>query len=341
MKSKYSKPKKILSLIIAGFLSLSAVACKTSQTSNNSSENEDNKKLKIGVIQFAEHESLDNCHTGFVEGLKARGYEDGKNIAIDLQVAQADTALTNQIAQNFASKGYDLIVGIATSAAQAAYNAGQKAGIPIIFNAVTDPIAAGLQNADKSNKPGVTGTSDILPIKNQLTMIRAFQPEAKKIGILYTLSESNSLASIKTYEALAPEFGFEIVTQSITSAADVSAAAQSLVAKVDAITNLTDNTVVQNMQVILARTEAANLPYYGSEEEQVTNGCTAAEGLDYIALGKLTGGMAADIFDGKKAEEIPIVYGETSTPYINSKALEALGLELPEAYKAAQDLAGE
>ena len=318
---------KFLSLIIVTCFALSAC----SSAANN--------KIRIGVVQFANHKSLDNCHEGFLLGLEEAGFKDGENIEIDYQIAQADTALANQIAGSFASKNYNLIVGIATPTAQAAYNAARYKNIPVIFNAVTDPIKAGLQNPDGSNIKGVTGTSDILPIKSQLELIRTFLPQAKKLGILYSTSEANSLSSIKTYEELAPEFGLEIVTQAITSSQDVPLAAQRLISQVDALTNLTDNTVVQNLQTILDKTNEAKIPYFGSEEEQVLNGCIAAEGLDYIELGKITGRMAAEILSGKKAEEIPISISEESSPFYNSKVMKKLDIELPEAYKHAQDLA--
>lgn len=337
--------KRVTKLLMALIATSAIVACgeksETSTSSNSSSTNTEApaKKFKIGVVQFAEHASLKNCHDGFLLGLKEAGYEDGKNIKIDYQVAQADTGLTNQIVQNFASNKADLIVGIATPAAQAAYNEGRKSNIPVIFNAVTDPILAKLQNEDGSNKEGVTGTNDRLPIKQQLAMIRAFLPEAKKIGIMYNTAEDNSLASIKIYESLAPEYGFEIVTQAITNAGDVPLAAQALISKVDALTNLTDNMVVQNMQVIIEKAKEAKIPYFGSEQEQVALGLVAAEGLDYVALGKTTGKMAAAIIEGKKPEELPIPEISESSPFYNSKTLSELGLTLPESYKHAKDLA--
>lgn len=342
--------RSVLALGLVAGLTLMGTACKNmdrktpslsgpSDAAKLSGEDPSKKTYKIGIIQFAEHPSLENCQKGFVQGLEERGYKENEAYSMDYQVAQADTNLANQMAENFASKGYDLIVGIATPAAQSAYNAGLKASIPVIFNAVTDPVAAGFQNEDGTNKKGVTGTKDILPIKNQLEMIRAFQPEAKKIGILYSLSEANSKASVDIYESLAGDYGFEIVSQAISSEQDIPAAAQSLISKVDCLTNLTDNTVVQNLQVVMSKANAAQIPYYGSEEEQVTNGCIAAEGLDYIALGIVTGHMAADILEGAAPEDVPIEQAEDSSPFINSKVMEQLGIALPEAYKDATDMA--
>lgn len=332
MKHLKTFVKKFFSFGLALLLGASFLtACGGAETDRGKGQG-GKASFKIGVVQFADHPSLENCYKGFVEGLGEGSYD------IDYQVAQADGALTNQIVQNFVTKQYDLICGIATPAAQAAYNAAKDKGIPVVFNAVTDPVKAQLQNPDGSCREGITGVSDVLPVEAQLKMIRAFVPEAKRIGILYNTSEANSLSSIETYEKLAPNYGFEIVTQGISASADVPAAAQSLVGKADCLSNLTDNTVVQNLASILSKTEAAGIPYFGSEEEQVKNGCLAAEGLDYIALGRVTGEMAKEILSGKKAEEIPVRAVQDSTPFYNSQVLEAFGLELPEAYKDAKDM---
>ena len=141
----------------------------------------------VGIGQFAQHGSLDNCYQGFVEGLAEAGLVEGENLKIDLQNAQADMGIAQQIAAQFASAKVDMMVGIATPMAQACYNAAAGA-IPTIFTAVTDPVAAGFASADGAAAGEVTGTSDALPIKAQLETIRAMLPDAKKIGILYTLS---------------------------------------------------------------------------------------------------------------------------------------------------------
>ncbi len=318
--------KRILSIGIAATLALGLMAFGGSAASGE-------KTFKIGVIQFADHPSLENCYNGFLEGLAAKGFEVGKNIEVDYQVGQANMDIVNQVTSSFVSKKYDLIMGIATPAAQSAYNAAKDKGIPVIFNAVSDPVAAELQNEDGSNKKGVTGTSDVLPVSLQLELIRAFLPEAKTVGILYNLAEPNSTSAIETYQKEAPAQGFEIVTQGINAAGDVPAAAESLSSKVDTFTNLTDNLVVQNLQTVLSKTNAKNIPYFGSEEEQVTNGCTAAMGIDYTNLGAQTGEMAADILNGTAPEAIPVSAIKEAAPFYNSKVVETLGLTLPDKYK--------
>lgn len=215
----------------------------------------------IGIGQFAEHGSLDNCRTGFIEGLAEAGLVEGDNLTVIYQNAQADMGVTQQIAAQFAAKPVDLMVGIATPMAQACYNA--AGDIPTIFTAVSDPVSAGFADADGKAVGEVTGTSDALPVAAQLATIRAMLPDAKKIGILYTTSEVNSLSTIETYKSLAPDYGFEIVESGISTAADIPLALDALLGKVDCLTNLTDNTVVSALALVLDKANAAGKPVFG------------------------------------------------------------------------------
>lgn len=290
----------------------------------------ESEQYTIGIAQFAEHGSLDNCREGFLMGLAEAGIVEGENLTIDYQNAQADMGIANQIAQQFASNNVDLMCAIATPVAQACYNAAEG-NIPTIYTAVTDPVAAMLAGEDGSPVGNATGTSDKLPVENQLKAIRAIMPEAKKIGILYTTSEVNSESAIAEYQALAPEYGFEIVTSGISTTADIPMALDSLLSQVDVMTNLTDNTVVSALSLVLDKANAANIPVFGSEIEQVKLGCVASEGLDYIALGKQTGAMAAKVLKGEAAcQDLPYEVISESSLYVNYEAMEALGLTLPE-----------
>ena len=289
---------------------------------------------EIGISQFAEHGSLDNCREGFLEGLREEGLEEGKNLKIQVSNADADTGTAAQIADNFVSEDMDLICAIATPSAQAAYNSAVSAEIPVIYTAVTNPEEAELATEDKMPDGAVTGTSDQLPVEAQLQMIRELMPEAKTIGILYTTSEANSAYSIKQYEKYAPDYGFTIETAGVTNTSEVSLAAAGLLEKVDCLTNLTDNTVVSALPTILKQAEEAEIPVFGSEIEQVRLGCLAAEGLDYVNLGKATGKMAAKILKGEaKAEEMKYELLTESSLYLNEKTAENLGIELPENMK--------
>ena len=290
----------------------------------------ESEQYTIGIAQFAEHGSLDNCREGFLMGLAEAGIVEGENLTIDYQNAQADMGIANQIAQQFASNNVDLMCAIATPVAQACYNAAEG-NIPTIYTAVTDPVAAMLAGEGGSPVGNATGTSDKLPVENQLKAIRAIMPEAKKIGILYTTSEVNSESAIAEYQALAPEYGFEIVTSGISTTSDIPMALDSLLSQVDVMTNLTDNTVVSALSLVLDKANTANIPVFGSEIEQVKLGCVASEGLDYIALGKQTGAMAAKVLKGEAAcQDLPYEVISESSLYVNYEAMEALGLTLPE-----------
>jgi putative ABC transport system substrate-binding protein len=336
--------KKIKSVIIVLALMMSMAACgtkdKTAAGSNDvtkSADASDNSGSKdtvtIGIGQFAEHPSLDNCKNGFLDGLKEAGYEEGKNLKVLFENAQADTGTAGQIANDFAAKKVDLMCGIATPMAMSEYAAAKDAGIPVIFTAITDPVAAELAKADKTPSGEVTGTSDKLAVKEQLEMIRATLPNAKKIGIMYTTSEVNSVSAIKEYKDLAANYGFEIVESGISTTADIPLAADALVGKVDCISNLTDNTVVSSLPVILDKANKKNIPVFGSEIEQVKSGCLAAMGIDYYELGKQTGAMAAKVLSGeKKASEINFETISQYSFYGNTKVAENLGATLPEKY---------
>lgn len=280
--------------------------------------------ITVGIGQFGEHESLDNCRLGFIEGLAQEGFVDGENIRIDYKNASFDTSNCSAIAKGYVTNGVDLICAIATPIAQIAFENAYEDDIPVVFTAVTDPVGAALTDGN------VTGTSDELPVRAQLETIRAMLPEAKKIGILYTTSESNSLYSLNTYKELAPEFGFEIVDKGITVGSEVSIALSAIIDEVDCISNLTDNTVVGQLEVMLDIASGAGKPIFGSEIEQVKKGCVAAEGLEYFSLGVQTGKMAARILRGESASDIPYETVRENFLYVNEEALTELGIALPE-----------
>lgn len=308
-----------------------AAEAKTEDTKEEaSSETADGKSYTIGIGQFAEHGSLDNCREGFIKGLAEEGIEEGKNLTILYENSQADGGMASQIINNFITKKADLICAIATPMAQAAYAGTMKTSVPVIYTAVTDPVAAALAEEGGAPVGEVTGTSDKLPVEKQLEMIRKLLPDAKKIGILYSTSEVNSQAAILEYKAAAPDYGFEIVEGAVTATADIPLAADSLLEKVDCLNNLTDNTVVSSLPMILDKAGKKNIPVFGSEVEQVKIGCLASMGLDYVDLGIQTGKMAAQVLKGeKKASEMKFEVIEEAAFYGNSKVAENLGITLP------------
>ena len=281
----------------------------------------------IGISQYGEHASLDNCREGFLQGLKDAGLAEGKDFTVDYQNAGFDDAIAAQIAQSFSSKNVALMCGIATPSATACYAAAEDKNIPVIFTAITDPVKAKLDSGN------VTGTSDKLPVDAQLDLIRQLQPDAKTIGIIYTTSEPNSVSAIADYQAKAPDYGFTIEAIGVTQQADVTQAADTLIAKgVDCFSNLTDNNVVGVLSSVLEKTAEAGIPVYGSEVEQVKIGCAAAAGINYYELGRQTGAMAAKVLKGEaKASDMPYETISEYGIYINSAALSEMGITLPSA----------
>lgn len=280
----------------------------------------------IGISQYGEHSSLDNCRNGFLKGLEDAGLKEGTDYTVDYQNAGFDDNICTQIGQNFSANNVAMMCGIATNAATACFAAAEDKDIPVIFTAISDPVEAKL---DKGN---ITGTSDKLPIEAQLDLIRKLQPDAKTIGILYTTSEPNSVSAIKEYQEKAGAYGFTIEALGVTAQSEVTQATDTLISKkVDCFSNLTDNNVVGVLSSVLEKTNEAGIPVYGSEIEQVVKGCVAAAGIDYYELGRQTGAMAAKVLKGEaKASEIPY---ETITEYgiyINSGAISEMGITVPE-----------
>ncbi len=289
------------------------------------------KEYIIGISQFAEHGSLDNCREGFLQGLANEGIVEGENLTVHFQNAQADTGTASQISDAFVADGVDLICGIATPSAMSAYNSALGTTVPVIYSAVSDPVAAELANEDGTPVGNITGTSDALAVTEQLEMIRKMLPDAKKIGILYTTSETNSESTIAQYKEHAADYGFEIVDSGINSLADLDMAAADLVTKVDCINNLTDNTVVSGLQTVLSYANEQKIPVFGSEVEQVKVGCVAAMGLDYVKLGVQTGEMAAKVLKGEKqASEMPFEVINEPSLYVNTAAAEGIEMQLDE-----------
>ena len=317
------KMKKIIAVMLAVIIMLAFAGCGETQ-------NEKNSVLKIGIIQYMSHPSLDNCYNGVISALESSGLQ----YTVDYQIGSgnsADSDCTN-FAKNMVAANYDMIIAIATPAAKSAFAATDDTEIPVIFCAVSDPVAAGL--VESMDAPGYlcTGTSDVLDLEAQVAFIKAMQPEVKSIGILYTSSEDNSITNLKNFKAVCDKEGIEVVATAVQGASDIPSAAEELASKVDCINNFTDNNVVNNLSVVLTAADKYGIPVYGSEEEQVINGCLASVSIDYVALGKVTGEMAVSVLKGEDASTMAVKTITEATPVINSSVLKKLGLSTPEGY---------
>ena len=299
--------------------------------------NDSKKQAKVGIIQLVEHNALDAANKGFVEGLKKRGYVEGKNISFDRQNAQADQSNLQNISQRFVNNKVDLIYAIATPAAQTAANVTNS--IPIVGSAITDYVGAKLVSSNEKPGRNVTGTSDMNPIKEQIDLLIKLCPNAKTIGSIYCSSEVNSEIQIKAMKAYAESKGLKVETATISTVNDIHQAAQSLIGKVDAFYEPTDNVISSAMPTLASITNEAKKPIIVGEPNQVQNGGLATYGIDYFKLGIQSGDMAADILDGKaKPADMPIQTAKELKVTINQKNADALGIKIPEEILKGADV---
>jgi len=320
---------KKISILTSLLLSVSILGgcSKTPAVSSDKSANKE-KIIKIGISQVTEHPALDAARNGFIEALKSKGFEDGKNIKIDYQNAQGEIATAQTIAQNFVSQKEDLILAIATPSAQAAYNATKD--IPILITAVTDPIKAGLTKSLDKPDTNVTGTSDDVSIEKQLELLKKLLPNSKKVGVIYNSSESNSEIQLENIKKAVPNFNLELVSVGVNNVNEITQALNSILDKIDVLYIPTDNLVVSAMPLISNTCFKKNIPIIGSEEGQVASGALATNGIDYFKLGFQTGLMAVEILNGKKVSQIPITTLSELSMVINIDAAKKLNINIPE-----------
>ena len=286
------------------------------------------KQYKVGIVQLVEHSALDAANKGFVDGLKKRGFEEGKNLTIDRQNAQADQSNLQNIGQRFLSNKVDLIYAIATPAAQTM--ASLTKDIPIVGSAITDYVGANLAASNEAPKGNVTGTSDMSPIREQIDLLQKLYPDAKTIGTIYCSSEVNSEVQAKAITEYAESRGLKVRTATISTVNDIQQAANSLVGDVDAFFEPTDNIMASAVPTLLSITNPAKKPVFCSEDNWVKAGALATYGIDYYKLGVQTGHMAADILEGKKKPaDMPIEMAKELKVSINKKNAETLGIQIP------------
>lgn len=286
--------------------------------------------INIGILQLVEHAALDASYQGFVDALKEEGFEDGVNISIDYQNAQADQSNLMTISERFVKNKVDLILAIATPAAQAVASATTE--IPILFTAVTDPVAARL--VESNEKPGlnVTGTTDAGPIDKQLELLQEMFPDFKILGVIYNSSEVNSEVQAKQAEELAAAMGWEVEFGTITSVNDIEQVANSLAGKIDGFYAPTDNTIASAMPNLVKVAEEKKLPIIGGEPGMVEGGALATVGIDYYKLGFQTGKMAVRILKGEaETADMPVEALTDVDVVLNQDTAKAIGFEFSQS----------
>ncbi len=294
------------------------------------------KTITIGITQIVEHPALDAARDGFIEALDQAGI-DAKINYVEKN-AQGEMPTAQLIAQNFVDENVDMIYAIATPTAQAAKNATGE--IPILISAVTDPVAAGLVESNESPNTNVTGTSDEAPIDLQLQLLADLGIEAQTIGFIYNTSEKNSEVQLQMLEREAGQLGMTVEAMGITSLTELEQGLDVLLAKVDVLYTPTDNMVASGIQLVTNKALNKKVPVLGAESAHVEAGALATCGVDYFALGKQTGEMAALVLKGESISKMPVQKALSPEVTINKATADALGLTINETLIESGNLIG-
>ena len=323
--------RRILGIVMAMLLGTSLMACGSKADNANSSESKTEASSeasanakKVGILQYVQHPALDKANEGFVAALNGAGID----VAIEQQNAGGEQSAAQTIANKLVNDKKDLILAIATPAAQAV--AGVTSDIPVVITAVTDPAASGLVESNDAPGGNVTGSSDLTPVADQIELLTKLLPKAKTVGILYCTAEANSkLQADMAMEALKGK-GLNGIEYTVSSSNEIQTVVESMVGKVDAIYVPTDNVIAAGMTTVaMIATTEHKIPIIGAEAAHVENGALATYGIDYFEVGKLAGEQAVEILNGKSPADIPIAYlpKDRCKLTINEEVASELGID--------------
>lgn len=286
----------------------------------------------VGVLQFVSHPALDEIYKGIQQGLKDSGFIDGKNVKIVYQNGQADQSKLATMSQQLVQNKSDVLIGIATPAAQALANTTTE--IPIVLGAITDPVSAGLVKDNQKPGGNITGVSDKSPVKTQFELAIKLLPKAKKVGILYASSEENSKYQVEEANKIAENLGLTVKAYAVPSSNEIAQTVQVMSSDVDFIYIPTDNTIANGMQTVVNEANKTKTPIIPSVNTMVEQGGLATVGINQFDLGVQTGKMTADILLGKsKPATTPIYTFKTGDVIINETQAEKLGISIPKELK--------
>ena len=280
----------------------------------------------VAATAIVEHPALDSVRDGVRAALEEAGYTVGDNLKWQYQTAQGNTATAGQIARKFVGDKPDVIVAIATPSAQAVVASTKS--IPVVFAAVTDPLAAQLVSSWEASGTNVTGVSDELELDRQMELVKQVVPNATRVGMVYNPGEANSVVVVERLRELLPTMGMTLVEAAAPRTVDVGAAARSLVGKVDVIYTSTDNNVVSAYESLVKVGNDTKTPLVASDTDSVKRGAIAALGIDYYQHGVQAGKVAVRVLQGEAPGSIaPQKSGELIL-YLNRSAAAAQGVTL-------------
>jgi len=288
-------------------------------------------EYSIGLTQFATHPAADQGRQGFIDALADAGYIEGENIAYDYQNGEGDATVEQTIAQKFVNDKVDLIFSFGTRISMHCITATKGTDIPVVFSGITDPVAAELVSGWEHPGENVTGVSDKIEVDSNVDLILEIVPGVESLGTVYNAGEVNSVVLVDELKKVCASLGIEVVEATVSSSADILAAAQSLVGRVDAIWVGTDNTVVSGLEALIGVCEENMIPFFPSDDPSIERGGIATLGFDYYDVGYQTGEMAVMILEGTSADTIPVELGKTFSYTVNTAAANTYGLTIPQA----------
>ncbi|NOH79256.1 ABC transporter substrate-binding protein [Vibrio sp. RE86] len=287
------------------------------------------KTAKVAVSQIVEHPALDATRQGLIDGLKAKGYEQGKNLDFDYKTAQGNPAIAVQIARQYVGEKPDVLVGIATPTAQALVSATRS--IPVVFTAVTDPVGAKLVKTLEQPGKNVTGLSDLSPVNQHVALIKEIMPSVKSIGVVFNPGEANAVTLVDLLKQSAQEHGLEVVEATALKSADVQSATQAIAAKSDVIYAPTDNTVASAIEGMIVAANQSKTPVMGGATSYVEKGAIASLGFDYYQVGVQTAEYVAAIIEGAQPGSLDVKIAQGSDLVVNKTAAAKLGVDIPQS----------
>lgn len=318
------KNKNLLATIIALTVMVVAALFLTQKEQNNSTNS--TEKVKIGVLQFVTHDSLDEIYKGIKAGLEEGGYTTTENLSIDFMNAEGDQSQVQTMSKKLVDNGNELLIGIATPAAQGLANA--TAELPIIMGAVTDPVGANLVTDLKNPGGNITGVSDQTPVADTVSLIKEITPDAKTIGVLYSSNEDNSKIQVAEFKAAAEEAGYTVLEYAVASSNELASTVEVANSKVDALFTPVDNTVASAFSTVVSVANKSKTPIFTSVEDMVEGGGIASVTLSQYDLGVATGKMTAKILDGANPADTPVQIFNEGTVVVNQKVAKELGITL-------------